>query len=413
MTRRFLLSCFACDPGAGSEPYVGWQWAHSVYAGRERVVLTRRHHRAALEGRAGDGLSFRTFDLPFLSGLDHRHRLMKLYYVLWQIAVLPYAAWIVWRERITDIHHVTYNAVDFPGLLWAIPGARFLWGPAGGGQTPPAALAALYGDGWKRQVWRGRMKAALGFNPFVRLALARASLVLAANAETEARLAPLTRGRKLHRMLETAVLPGAIATTPRSPRRRATDPLRVIWVGRFEARKAPGLLIAIARRLAATHPGAFDFTMIGGGEMLAEARAQAAGIPGLAIRGEVPFGEMRAAYAAADVLAFTSLQDTSGNVVLEALAEGMPVVALNHQGSAEILPGGGGVLVPVGSPEAVTAGFAEALAGLRDPSTHAATSAAALANIRAHHRWEARTIRFAALLDAMDQPSAKSVRVMP
>ena len=113
--RRFLLSCFACDPGAGSEPYVGWHWAATVYATRDRVVLTRSHHRAALEPHAGDGLAFRFFDLPFLAGLDHRHRLMKLYYILWQIAVLPYAAWIVWRERITDIHHVTYNAVDFPG----------------------------------------------------------------------------------------------------------------------------------------------------------------------------------------------------------------------------------------------------------------------------------------------------------
>lgn len=409
MTRRVLLSCFACDPGAGSEPYVGWHWAHDVYAERDRVVLTRRHHRAALAGRAGDGLSFRTFDLPFLAGLDHRHRLMKLYYILWQIAVLPYAAWIVWRERITDIHHVTYNAVDFPGLLWAIPGPRFLWGPAGGGQTPPAALAALYGDGWTRQLWRGRMKAALRFNPVVRLALARASLVLTANAETEARLAPLTRGGKLHRMLETAVAPATIAAAPRTASRTP----RVIWVGRFEARKAPVLLIAIARRLAATHPGAFDFAMIGGGEMLEGIRAEAAGIPGLTIRGELPFAAMRAAYAEADVLAFTSLQDTSGNVVLEALARGMPVVALNHQGSAEILPAGGGILVDVGPPELVTAGFAEALIRLADPEAYAATSRAALVNIRAHHGWENRAIRFAALLDAMDQPSAKSVRAMP
>lgn len=409
MTRRFLLSCFACDPGAGSEPYVGWHWAHDVYAGRERVVLTRRHHRAALAGRDGGGLTFRFFDLPFLAGLDHRHRLMKLYYILWQITVLPYAAWIVWRERITDIHHVTYNAVDFPGALWAIPGPRFFWGPAGGGQTPPAALAALYGDGWRRQVWRGRMKAALRFNPFVRLALARAALVLTANAETEARLAPLKRGSKLHRMLETAVVPGTIAAAPRAASRR----LRVIWVGRFEPRKAPGLCIALARRLAETHPGAFDFTMIGGGEMLTSIRAEAAGIPGLAIRGELPFAEMRAAYAGADVLAFTSLQDTSGNVVLEALAEGMPVVALNHQGSAEILPGGGGVLVPVGSPETVIAGFAAALVRLRDPAVYTATSAAGLVNIRARHSWESRATRFSALLDAMDQPSAKSIRLMP
>ena len=411
MSRRFLLSCFACDPEAGSEPYVGWHWAATVYAGRDRLVLTRRHHRAALEGRAGAGLAFRYFDLPFLAGLDHRHRLMKLYYVLWQIAVLPYAAWIAWRERITDIHHVTYNAVDFPGLLWAIPGPRFLWGPAGGGQTPPEALADFYGPRWEGQIWRSRMKDALRFNPFVRPALARATRVLVANAETEARLAALTDPAKLVRMLETAADPATIASSPRAPH----HPLRVLWVGRFEARKAPGLLVAAARALSITRPGAFAFTMIGAGPMLAEIRALASDIPGLDLPGERPFAAMRAAYAEADVLAFTSLQDTSGNVVLEALAGGLPVVALDHQGSAEILPAGGGVLVPIGRPEGVTGAFAEALIALADPATYAAASAAALANIGAHHTWPRRAARFAALIDAEapPQPSAKSARAMP
>ena len=411
--RRFLLSCFACDPGAGSEPYVGWNWAATVYAGRARVVLTRRYHRAALEARAAEELSFRYFDLPFLSGLDHRHRLMKLYYILWQIAVLPYAAWIVRRERITDIQHVTYNAVDFPGLLWAIPGPRFLWGPAGGGQTPPPELAGFYGPFWGRQRWRARMKAALRFNPFVRLALARASLVLTANAETEARLAPLTDPAKLHRMLETAIAPSALAAAPRAPR----TPFRVLWVGRFEPRKAPGLFVSVARVLSITRRGAFHFTMIGAGPMLAEIRAAASDIPDLDMTGELPFGAMRAAYAAADALAFTSLQDTSGNVVLEALAQGIPVVALDHQGSAEILPAGGGPLIPIGPPEAVTGAFAEALIRLADPEIYARTSAAALANIRAHHLWESRATRFAALIDAAPgpapQPSAKSARAIP
>lgn len=410
MTRRFLLSCFACDPGAGSEPYVGWHWAREVYAGRRRIVLTRAHHREALEPHADAELSFRYFDLPFLSGLDHRHRLMKLYYVLWQIAALPLAAWITWRERITDIHHVTYNALDFPGLLWAIPRTRFLWGPVGGGQTPPPALADFYGADWGRQRWRARMKGAARRNPFLRLALARASLVLAANAETEARLAPLAGATPVRRMLETAMMSAPAGL----PRRLHAVP-RVLWVGRFEPRKAPALFTSVARVLAITSPGAFAFTMIGGGPLLREIRAGADDIPGLRILGELPFAAMREAYAEADILAFTSLQDTSGNVVLEALASGMPVIALDHQGSAEILPGGGGLLVPIGPPEAVVGHFAEALTRLADPALYAATSEAARANIRAHHTWERRAARFAALLDAKDppQPSAKSARAMP
>lgn len=386
MPDAVLLSCFACDPDAGSEPYVGWKWATEIYAGQRRVILTRRHHAMALAGRDNQSISFRFFDLPFLSALDHRHRLMKLYYVIWQLAVLPYAAWIMLRERLRTVHHITYNAVDFPGVLWAIPFVRFVWGPVGGGQTPPAILKEYYGAAWERQVMRGRMKNALCYNPFVRLALWRASRVLVANHETMQRLRPLARDGVLQSMLETAVDTAAVATQPRQPH----TPLRIIWVGRFEARKAPLMLVRIARLLDRDHPGCFDFTMIGDGDMLPGLHEVAADLPNLRLLGPLPFSQMRAAYDEVDVLAFTSLQDTSGNVVLEALSRGLPVVALDHQGSAEILPQGGGVLVPIADSQQVVQGFADALVTLSDPHTYSAASAAALINILDYHTWERR-----------------------
>lgn len=399
MSKAFLLSCFACDPNSGSEPYVGWNWASEVYAGQRRVVLTRRHHLEALRGRGDAYLSFRFFDLPGFASLDHRHRLMKLYYLVWQVCVLPYAALIVARERLTHVHHITYNAVDFPGLLWIIPFTRFLWGPAGGGQTPPEALAAYYGEAWAGQRWRAWMKEALPFNPFVRLGLRRARIVLAANRETEARLAALTQPGKVRRMLETAVDAAAIAPGPRRPH----APLRVIWVGRFESRKAPRLLIDIARHLMDAHPGLFRFVMVGGGPLLDEARAAAVDLPNIDILGELPFAEMRAAYDAADVLAFTSLQDTSGNVVLEALSAGMPVVALDHQGAAEILAQGGGILVPVQPPAGTVADFSEALRRLTNPDLFHEVSAMALQNMAETCSWQRKAAEWRRLLEEIDR----------
>lgn len=380
--RRFLLSCFACDPGAGSEPFVGWQWVSRVYAGQHRVVLTRTHHHAVLHKYEGETLRFRFFDLPFCANLDHRHRLMKLYYIFWQVLVVPYAAVIIWRERITDIHHITYNAVDFPGLLWLMLWQRFIWGPVGGGQTPPEVLREYYGDGWRVQRLRSFMKRCLRYNPFVRGAIARASLVLAANSDTYRRIEPLMGKRKqLKLMLETAVVD--IVARDHTP----CVPLQIIWVGRFELRKAPQMIVEVARALDASHPGCFRFRMIGGGEMLEKIRAQSASCANLEVLGEVSFDQMRGIYVESDCLAFTSLQDTSGNVVLEALAYGLPVIALNHQGAADILSSGGGILIDIGPPDRVVADFAAACVRLLDAREFTTLSQQATENIRNNHTW--------------------------
>ena len=47
---RLLLSAYACEPGRGSEPGVGWNWAIALAAlGHDVWVLTRANNRDRIE----------------------------------------------------------------------------------------------------------------------------------------------------------------------------------------------------------------------------------------------------------------------------------------------------------------------------------------------------------------------------
>jgi len=164
--------------------------------------------------------------------------------------------------------------------------------------------------------------------------------------------------------------------TPEGPNLRDTLGLAgqrvVIIVTRLvPIKNLPLLLEAIARARTAD-PG-IALLVVGEGPLRADLEARAARLGlGDAVRfaGYVPQAATAAYYRTADVFALSSDFDNSPNVVLEAMASGLPVVATDVGGLRDyVTPPANGVLTPKGDATALAGAL---VATLADPSRAAA-----------------------------------------
>jgi glycosyltransferase involved in cell wall biosynthesis len=114
------------------------------------------------------------------------------------------------------------------------------------------------------------------------------------------------------------------------------DKVLVLYVGRISKEKNLDVLSAAYLKLrAAGLP--VHLALVGEGPYLKELRET---LPETSFTGCLNGEELAQAYAAADVFGFPSTTDTFGNVVIEALASGLPVVVSNQGGPHELVEHG-------------------------------------------------------------------------
>ncbi len=346
---KILLSAYACEPDKGSEPGVGWNWAIELARlGHEVTVLTRSNNREtiipALQRLGPLSLTFVYFDLPhWMRWWKRGRRGVHLYYQLWQMGVYR-AARRLSRENTFDIvHHLTFTAFRQPSYLGRL-GLSFVIGPLGGGEFAPPVLArelplrARILEGFR---WMGNHIALRDSS--VRAMLKSAAVILCKTPETLHVLPTPYRSKCLLQVeigIDHEWLADEIAI-PQSP--------QLLYAGRFLCLK--GIHLAMdALAVALRQRDDICLTIIGRGPDKAWLlrRSRQLGIS-RAIRwcDWMPRDKLREEYRNALALIVPSLHDSSGNVILESLALGTPVICLDTGGPREIVPEGGGFRIAI------------------------------------------------------------------
>lgn len=131
----------------------------------------------------------------------------------------------------------------------------------------------------------------------------------------------------------------------------------LLFVGRLAFEKNIGFLLQMLHHVIRKHP---DASLVIAGEGPAEAELRAS-VDRQGLQRQVRFvgnisraGELQALYRAANAFVFASTTETQGLVLVEAMALGVPVIALAEMGTRDIVHEGEGCLVAPNDP----AGFA-------------------------------------------------------
>lgn len=161
------------------------------------------------------------------------------------------------------------------------------------------------------------------------------------------------------------------------------DTLVLSYVGRLAAEKGLDVALDALALVERARPGRVRVLVVGDGPYEAEVRRRAPA--GTLLTGALHGQALSQAYASGDVFLFPSTTDTFGNVMLEAMASGLPVIGADVGPTREQLHSGGGWLVPPGRADA----FAETIVGLVDDRDRVRAAAARAVGFAATKTWDA------------------------
>lgn len=369
--KKVLLSSYSVNPYHGSEDGIGWNWtlqtAKHFCGENDRIYLVTKKVNEAdtRKGIAEHGLTnveLVISDTPdWLNWYqEHRSVFHHFYYILWQAFAYHWAKHS--KIDFDIIHHVTMVDFRIPGKMWKFKKPVTIFGPVGGGQSTPKALKD-YEKSKAVERFRELINQSRAVLPSYKKAIRHFDRVFAINKETEAYMSQAL-GSNCQRLTELA-----LADEFRRldiAEKTDTGTAKLLYLGRLIEKKGLMLLLDVISTLPEDLP--YTLEVYGGGPLEAAAAAyiQEHHLEDkVKLCGEVKHTEVSAVYRSADVFIMPSLRETSGNVLVEAMAHKLPIVSLDMSVGSDFKAYDCGAFINVEQPkEAIIQEFADKLTRL-------------------------------------------------
>ena len=403
--RRILLSCFSCSPLWGSEPGVGWNWLKELAKHYDVVLLTHSFFKEHLEpelcARPIANLELHYCSAPAFGVHPHKQLNSRIFYIWWQWNLARRVKQLIRTQSFDLIHHLTWGTFRFPTFLGRL-GVPLVMGPLGGGEVAPMKFYAGLPLKTRVREWVRAMSLHLArLDPLAMWGPRAASLVLCKTEETLRALPASLRARAL--IAPEIGSPEVDVSCRRPLSSDANRPFKLLYAGQITGWKGVAFLLhSMSLLVHAGHDVELDMAGSGPLHGYMEKEILRLGLDDrVHLLGMLPRPDLMKLYAQADLFVFPSLHDSSGNVVLESLSRGLPVVCLDLGGPKYyVTPECGTVVSTQGlSRTEVESGLAKAISELmKNPTRRAEMSAAALVQASLQ-TWESRVINAYELIE--------------
>lgn len=368
---KILINAYACSPGMGSEPGMAWNWVSNLAKFCELHIITEGEFREKIESvvptlEQGGNMHFYynpvSEEIRKMCWNQGDWRFYK-YYREWQWKTYLMAKDICSKEQIDILHQLNMIGFREPGYLWKLSkenGVPFVWGPIGGLKQFP--LAYLQGADLKMKLFN-RLKNFLNIwqlkhEKRVDEALKTAKLLVSSIPDSY-------RALKRYKGMESIIIPetGCFLSDDVSMDRFDVQEFHVMWVGKFDFRKQ--LPLALRAIAIANNPNVV-LDIYGGGSDVQIASAKklvdSIGINEKVVwHGNQPNDVVNNAMRNAQLFFFTSINEDTSTVVLEAVSNHLPVLCFDACGMAAVIDHNVGRKIPLSNPAQSATDFAKQL----------------------------------------------------
>lgn len=365
--KNILISAYALSPVLGSEFGVGWNFVSRLSNYYNITVLfgTCRDRM----GISHDLLQYvaahpnKNIDFVFVNPgrmarfFDYlNHHVSRLFFFValefYQRDVYNIASRLARRRNYVLAHQLNPIGFRQPGYLWKL-NIPFVWGPVGGssnldwGMLPSLGLS----DALRHAVRNLSNEYFLRYSKKLKKAVAQAHVIFAAT----------TRDAANFNANFGVVCPVIRENSVRQPRGVETGchvPLRFILVGNLESRKGLGLLLEALRGVPPELDWLLDVVGDGPEANRLKKKCESYGLtPKVIWHGAVTRVDAVRLMEDADVHLLPSVMDSNPTVLLEAFECGIPSIALDQFGAADLIDEDTGIKVGLGTREHVISGL--------------------------------------------------------